>query len=250
MSEVGGSGANGTAIISTDKTGAIEWRVDIPTGLAPGEHRTLIGIGSCATRPLDTPLTTPAPGEVSGASEASVERGNVQPGGPGLGPLQDGFHYIAVYDLVANSGAVVSCGDIPALTQDGTAPTDPIDFVRVNVKERDGTGVSGDLILWERSGGVGVEGEIATRERFLLSWHIHTGSCAVPESSQVLFDFRPLAVWQVEHRGVDYPVVAQADLAALQDGFHHIDAHFAPPREGYHTPVEGRVLACGDIPEA
>jgi hypothetical protein len=109
MNENEGSGVTGSATLTGGAAGtALE--VTIDSGLAEGEHASHIHTGTCAAQgPVETPLQS-VQADASGAGTASTPEAEVV---TTLEVLQDGNHYIAVHDLEASGGAVVSCGDIP-----------------------------------------------------------------------------------------------------------------------------------------
>jgi DNA-binding CsgD family transcriptional regulator len=236
MNEVGGSGANGTATLTERETDfpptelladalveIASLRADIVppiTGTPLGPHGWKILPGSCATQPLEVPPSLELP---------------LQP----LDTVTDGFHYIVVYDLVADGGAMVSCGDIPAVSPiDGTAHTERVDSVQLTMREQDASGVAGDVILWTQKDGVGVGATTNAAPGWHAS-HIHSGACAAPGPAE-----RFLGGFYGQP-GTGAGMLSQAvgtELATLQDGNHYVDVH--------EEATGGAIVNCVDIPAA
>jgi len=229
MNEVGGSGASGTATLSEDDISGVGpgdqaevfTLIDIPTALRPGVENWEILPWTCATRPENMP--TGAPGIWGGVA--------------GLARVSDGFHHIVVYDIEANPGAVVSCGDIPAVSpDDGTARMVRPDFVQLAMSESGGSGVAGDVTLWGRHDGVGIAA-VTNGAPGWHAFHIHSGTCATPGPIEALIanlDGEP-----TEEAGME-GLVQATELATLQDGNHYLDVHA--------EAIAGATLSCGDIP--
>jgi hypothetical protein len=110
MNEEAGSGVTGSATLTSGTSGtAVE--VTIDAGLAEGTHASHIHTGTCAAQgPVETALQSVEADASGGGTASTPESGVTTP----LATLQDGNHYIAVHDLEAAGGAVVSCGDIPS----------------------------------------------------------------------------------------------------------------------------------------
>jgi hypothetical protein len=257
MTEVDGSGANGTARWWADaQLGGFAVLLEVPAlGLSFDEHlfdeqgppgvylqaplqlaSWNVRVGSCATKPFSSRLAFQ---NSAGAGEAADY--------PEHDNFTDGFHSIVVYD----DGVVVSCGDIPAVSpDDGTAHAEPVGFVDLTVEEWGGSGISGDAVLWARHDGVGVAAVASVAPRWWYDLHIHSGSCDAPEG----------AILHVQGRWVSEPtgtsglgeakggvfgtegLVREIDFATLRDGKHYIDFH--APSDG------GAIVACSEIPGA
>jgi len=107
MNENEGSGVTGSATLTPAEEG-VSVEVVIDQGLAAGVHASHIHTGTCAAQgPIETPLTD-ITADDSGAGSATTLEESVT---TELAVLQDGNHFIAVYDRTV--GAIVSCGDIP-----------------------------------------------------------------------------------------------------------------------------------------
>jgi hypothetical protein len=154
-----------------------------------------------------------------------------------LDTYTDGFHYIAVYDLEANRGAPLSCGDIPAVSpDDGTVLTDRADFVQLTMKDSGGSGITGDVLLWSRHDGVGVAAA-ANAAPGWHAFHVHSGSCAAPGPIET---FIPGLYGQPGAGAGIESLVDTTELGALQDGNHYLDIHA--------EATGGPIVSCVDIP--
>jgi len=247
MNEVDGSGANGTASLTEGETedveaGSLSAQVEIATGLAPG-LRLYIAPGTCATSLSRTPPTIAVDGEVVAperrvglAGRALIVDIVVYEPWYRLDTYMDGFHYLAVYDLAANGGAPLSCGDIPALSLDRAVLTDRAEFVELTMNERGGSNVTGDVLLWSRHDGVGLAAAASAAPGW-HAFHIHSGSCAAPGPIET---FIP-GLFGQPGAGAGIESLAEAtELGALQDGNHYLDIHA--------EATGGAIVSCGDIP--
>jgi hypothetical protein len=224
MNEVGGSGVNGTATLTAEfggTGGPVIADAEFRSGLAPGEHPWAILPGTCATQPFKS-LGMDGWAPSTGGTGLSGYISSPEQ----LDAVMDGFHYVAVYDSAASGGAVVSCGDIPALSpDDGTRIGERADFVQLTMSERGGSGVTGDVVLWTRPGGVGVAA--TTNAPGWNAYHVHSGSCAAPGPVEAFLARQDLLV------GGTAP-------ATLGDGNHSIDVHA--------EATGGPIVSCVDIP--
>jgi Cu/Zn superoxide dismutase len=108
MAENEGSGVTGSATLTPGEEGVVV-EVTIDSGLAEGVHASHIHTGTCAAQgPIETELSDITADASGGGTATTLEEGVTTE----LAVLQDGNHFIAVYDR--SVGAIVSCGDIPA----------------------------------------------------------------------------------------------------------------------------------------
>jgi len=228
---------------------------------APGWHASHIHLGSCAAPgPIEALLAVRDP---SMPSEHRLDR---LVGGTGPSTLRDGNHHIDVHEE-ATGGAVVSCVDTPAGTPaDGTAPPQKDYFVQLRLHEQSGSGVTGDVILWENPMYLDdlflAADVVAGLDPGALAIDVRRGSCAAPiaiptppsrpyvrDPDQVYFwgDWEPPDWFDSDGRaGVDagkrsyqgradrppYQGWSAVEIYSLQDGNHYIQI-----RAGVTEPV-------------
>jgi hypothetical protein len=179
--------------------------------------------------------------------------------------LEDGNHYLDIHAEAAG-GPVVSCADVPGGISAGeTAVVQRTDSVRLQMHEQGGSGVTGDLLLWEsrccamNAGGVSVAADVdAGSSPGSLAIDLHTGSCAVPSPFEIGIGgyWEPMTDWfGIANPGkLSYQGSVPIELSALRDGDHYIQIRagltYVPDPGGNLQPQGGVVVACADIPDA
>jgi DNA-binding CsgD family transcriptional regulator len=269
ISQRSGSGVTGDVLLWTRHDGV---GVAAMTN-APGWHAFHIHSGSCAAPgPVESFLAGIDP--FAPTTVAGIDRllGATEPT-----TIQDGNHHLDVH-AEATGGAVVSCVDIPAGPMaDGATPPRRASFVRLSLHEQGGSGVVGNVVLWEsrsccRSGNdLNLAADIvAGPDPGPLTIDVHEGSCpalgafdvdSAPVSLPVELwgDWEPPAWFDSSDRaGVDagnpsFQGTSPIALAALQDRDHYIQVRarvrYVPDALGNPQPQGGVVVACADIPE-